>query len=511
MIRLLPWQRGLWLKILLVAFLNVLLLLMVFLVFARVQFRLDLGSFLLAPARFRMLSISHQASLELPNLPRARWGEVLKQYSSNYPAEFFLFDRSGTQLAGALVQPPKSIFENHGFENHGRFREPGPDPDRDRVPPPDGPSDRSLQPPQGPPQGPPPRDRRDPSFAIEFAHTADPAYYWAAVRVPLFTEQGHRPSDGRLVWRFQSLWTNPFFFDYKPWLFAVFLIILVCIACWLPLIRSLTRTISAITAATGQIAGGHFEITLPVKRRDELGRLSESINQMAKRLSSYVNGQRRFLGDIAHELCSPVARIQLSLGILEQRAGDNERRYVETIDEEVQHMSTLVNELLSFSKASLGASSATMESVNIGEAVKRAVERERTEEVTINVDIPMALTVTAQADYLFRSISNVLRNAIRYAGQNGPIEISARQVESMAVISIADEGPGVAPDELEEILKPFYRPETARQRETGGVGLGLAIVRSCMEACGGSVTCRNRVPRGFEVDLQLPVAQASML
>jgi two-component system sensor histidine kinase CpxA len=110
----------------------------------------------------------------------------------------------------------------------------------------------------------------------------------------------------------------------------------------------------------------------------------------------------------------------------------------------------------------------------------------------------------AQPDYLLRSVSNVLRNAIRYAGADGPIEISARVADSFAVISIRDHGPGVPAAELEEILKPFYRPEVARQRETGGVGLGLAIVRSCMEACGGTVSCQNVSPQGFSVELKVP-------
>jgi two-component system sensor histidine kinase CpxA len=180
------------------------------------------------------------------------------------------------------------------------------------------------------------------------------------------------------------------------------------------------------------------------------------------------------------------------------------RPYVSTIDEEVQHMSSLVNELLSFSKASLGASAA-LEPVDLAETVARAVERERTAEAAIQIDIPASLFVSAQPDYLFRSVSNVLRNAIRYAGAEGPIEISVRPVDGQAVISVADHGPGVPPAELEEILKPFYRPEGARQRETGGVGLGLAIVRSCMEACGGTVSCRNRDPKGFLVELRIPI------
>jgi two-component system sensor histidine kinase CpxA len=476
---------SLWLKILLVAFLNVFLLLSIFFVVARLQFRVDLSSFLLAPARDRMISVSHLLAVELPNVSRQRWSDILSQYSSTYPAELFLFDRDGFQLAGKPVQPPERLFPR-------------------RPPPPEHREENRFQEEHGH-RGPPPPDRGPPQFAfINFEQTQNPNYYWASIRVPIMETPGERPLDVRVVWRFTSIWTNPFFFDYKPWLFTVILIVIVSVACWLPLIRSLTRTISAMTSATGQIAEGHFEVQLPVNRRDELGRLSESINQMAHRLSGYVNGQRRFLGDIAHELCAPVARIQLSLGILEHRSTEATQPYVTTIDEEVQHMSSLVNELLSFSKASLGASAA-LEPVNLAETVSRAVERERTDTARIQVDVPASLAVLAQPDYLFRSISNVLRNAIRYAGSDGPIEISARLVDALALITISDHGPGVPAAELDEILKPFYRPEGARQRETGGVGLGLAIVRSCMEACGGSVSCRNRSPKGFIVELRIPI------
>jgi two-component system sensor histidine kinase CpxA len=112
----------------------------------------------------------------------------------------------------------------------------------------------------------------------------------------------------------------------------------------------------------------------------------------------------------------------------------------------------------------------------------------------------------AHPDYLFRSLANVVRNAIRYAADCGPIEICAEQKHGVVSITVADNGPGIPEAELEEVFKPFYRPELARQRETGGVGLGLAIVRTCIEACGGTVGCRNRSPKGLIVEIKLPVA-----
>jgi two-component system sensor histidine kinase CpxA len=102
----------------------------------------------------------------------------------------------------------------------------------------------------------------------------------------------------------------------------------------------------------------------------------------------------------------------------------------------------------------------------------------------------------------------VVRNAVRYSGEAGPIKISAKRDNRHVWISVADEGTGLPPSELDQIFKPFYRPELARKRDTGGVGLGLAIVKSSIEACGGTVQCRNRSPRGLEVEICLSTVEA---
>ena len=117
---------------------------------------------------------------------------------------------------------------------------------------------------------------------------------------------------------------------------------------------------------------------------------------------------------------------------------------------------------------------------------------------------PDAFVRLGQPDFLFRSLANLVRNAVRYAGHAGPIQVSASSLGHDVSIRVSDQGPGVPDAEIEEIFKPFYRPEFARQRETGGTGLGLAIVKSCIEACGGIVRCRNRSPQGLEVEIRLP-------
>jgi len=477
-------RASITLKILLLSSLNVVLLGLVFVVFVRVQYRADLSSLLLSPGRDRILAITRLIALELPETERGEWNRLLAQSASANRGVCYLFASEGSQLAGPSIDLPASVLEAIRSDQppprrHGALG--GPKPSRLEL------------------MSPPP-----PLFLIK---TTAPTGYWVGVRIPVWVEPAGRPLHGALVWRFSSLWTNPLLFEYKPWLAVVILVILLSVACWLPLIRSLTRSISQLTIATGAIAQGRFETRLSVHRRDELGQLSQAINDMAERLSGYVHGQRRFLGDIAHELCSPIARIQAGLGVLEQRAEDNQKEYVLGVQEEVEQMSELINELLSFSKAGMSASTTELTRVNVADIVRQVLQREAGEEARIETHIDAQLEVMANPDYLLRSLANILRNAIRYAGDAGPIVVSASERNGMVSLIVADSGPGIPTAELEEVFKPFYRPELARQRETGGVGLGLAIVKTCVEACGGTVHCRNRSPKGLEVEIRLPAVK----
>jgi two-component system sensor histidine kinase CpxA len=257
---------------------------------------------------------------------------------------------------------------------------------------------------------------------------------------------------------------------------------------------------------TGRIAEGDFENHLPENRNDEIGQLSVSINRMAGRLSGFVTGQKRFLGDIAHELSAPIARVQFALGILEQRATDEQREAVDDLQEEIGQMSGLVSELLSFSKAGLEAGSAALKAIDVMPILRQAVARETSGSAEIVVTASEPVIAMAEHNLLLRAISNLVRNAVRYAGTDAPITLSARRADDMAIVTVADSGPGLPAEELDRVFAPFYRPDTSRTRDTGGVGLGLAIVKSCIEASGGTVQCRNRDPHGLEVEIRLKAA-----
>jgi two-component system sensor histidine kinase CpxA len=327
-------------------------------------------------------------------------------------------------------------------------------------------------------------------------HSTHPGRYWLLVPVDLYPP--HPPLT--LIAVSDSIGLGGLVLDFTPWIAGAAGILLFSILFWLPLVRGITRSIREMTAATARVAEGRFDMRVRENRRDELGHLARSINGMAERLSGFVNGQKRFLGDIAHELCSPLARAQVALGIIESKVDPAQ---FADLREEIQQISSLVNELLSFSKASLAAGRIKLESISLNEVMARAVERENLSAPEIHSVIPVDLAVKADPDLLCRALSNLLRNAVKYAGDAGPIEAAAKRVGNDVILTISDHGPGVPEQALAQIFDPFYRVDVSRARETGGAGLGLAIVKTCIESCAGRVSCQNRQPHGLAVVINL--------
>jgi two-component system sensor histidine kinase CpxA len=304
------------------------------------------------------------------------------------------------------------------------------------------------------------------------------------------------------------------FFDYYPLLALGGGLLAVSVLLWLPMIGRLTGALGRLTRSAEDIARGKFEVPAELKRQDELGRLNSAHRHMAGKLSRYVEDQQRFLGDTAHELLSPLARLEVALSILEQRTGDDGRRYVAKALTETHLMTSLLHELLSFTKAGLSGASVSLTRVALAPMVKEIAARETNAETPCEISIRVAEDhfVLADAALLDRAIANGLRNALRYAGSAGPVEIATRlDTGDRLRLTISDSGPGVPPAVLDRLFDPFFRPDVSRVRETGGAGLGLAIVKSAVEACRGSVSLQNRQPHGLELSLILPQAPAEAL
>lgn len=490
-------------KIVLMALLNLAVLIAVFLAFLRAEFRFDPQNIIRLPTVDRILATSRLFELEFAETPVGARSELLQRYTETYGVQFHLFDNQGN----SLVQPAPAIpDEVRRRITDARPRMPGGGP----APGPGGffPRDPGFGPPparRGPPPGAGPRGRGGPGGPgnLIYAKSENPTRYWVLVRMPVPFPQGGRPVPGFLVMSSDSILGNGFFFDARPWIAVILAVVGISVLVWAPFIRALTKTVSQMTVATQRIADGEFQEHVESRRRDELGQLAGAINRMSVRLGGFVKGQKRFLADIAHELSSPVARMQFALGILERGADEKQRQNVADLQEELQHMSGLIHELLQFSKAGMQPEAVKLGPVNVESALKKAVERESQEGIDIRTSVDANLTVLADSDYLCRALSNLLRNAVRYAGDAGSINVSARGEGEEVVIRVSDSGPGIPEEALEDVFSPFYRPEAARNRDTGGAGLGLAIVRACIEACKGTVRARNLNPAGLEVEIRL--------
>jgi two-component system, OmpR family, sensor histidine kinase CpxA len=480
-------------KIVCLALLNLTLLGVVVVVFARSQFQFSPESLLLGPARDRIVAIADSFSLQLENTPANARDALFAAYARRYQADIFLTNPQGGLMIQSLATGPEIELPRELMD---KLEREAPPPRRPRPPPPREGGDDGVRP------MPPPREAA-PSESAFLVITHNPTRYWAGARIPVRIPEFDDQRPGILLLRSSSLFNASLFFDWRLWIGVAVSLVGVSVLCWLPFVRGLTRSIGEMDRAARQIAEGRFDVQVESRRGDELGDLGRQIDQMAARLQSFVKNQKRFLGDIAHELCAPIARIQFALGILEQKAGDAQGADVATLHDEIQEMSGLVNELLSFSKAGMNPEAATVTAVPLALVVQRAIAREAFSGVQVEAHVPPGLMAMANEAHLARALSNLLRNAIRYAGVAGPITIGAKPEGSAVWLTVADCGPGLPEAELEEVFAPFYRPEASRTRESGGAGLGLAIVKSCVELCGGTVKCRNRQPSGLEVAIRL--------
>jgi two-component system sensor histidine kinase CpxA len=496
-------------KILLLFFANLLLVGIAAILFLEFEVHLGPETLLGGQAGRRIDALADLVNGAINAEAPAQWDDVLTRAGNLYGLHLLIAGPDGRRVAGENIQLPPEVIER-------LFRPrpphpPGPGQDRPPrqdggEPPPPPPPDLGTRPDldgrpgpdghPGPGDRPPPRDRR-------LVHAGNPGHYWLLLPLDPPRPEQRPPPPLTLVAMSDSIGLGGLVIDFTPWAAAGGAILLFSMLFWLPLVRGITTSIREMTRATARIAEGRFDTPVHETRRDELGQLAASINQMSGRLAGFVNGQKRFLGDIAHELCSPLARAQVALGIMEQHAGAG---LLDDLREEIQQMSSLVNELLSFSRASLAAGRIKLQSIPLRDAIQRAVERESLPASALHIDIAPDLLVNAEPDLLCRAISNLLRNSIKYAGSAGPIEARAGRDGPDIVLTISDHGPGVPPEALAQIFDPFYRVDVSRARETGGTGLGLAIVKTCIESCGGRVACRNRDPHGLVVVITLPAA-----
>jgi two-component system OmpR family sensor kinase len=248
-------------------------------------------------------------------------------------------------------------------------------------------------------------------------------------------------------------------------------------------------------------------------RRDELSDLGRDFDRMTQKLRALMNSQRRLLHDVSHELRSPLARLQASIGLALQQP-EKIHESLQRIAREGGRIDKLVSELLTLSKLETGVMHTRIEAIDMHDLLAGIIDDAQFEASAKDCSVVWRGQVTGLVDgdpeLLQRALENVLRNAVKYSPAGNEITLTTQLDDTTQhlKVSILDQGPGVPESELKLIFEPFYRGSNTN---TAGHGLGLAIAIRIVEAHGGGIGAGNREQGGLQVDITLPVSAAAAI
>lgn len=333
-------------------------------------------------------------------------------------------------------------------------------------------------------------------------------------RQPIFS-QTIKANSGELytlIFRF-DLRSRPLWNLFKRfglyWVFFVAFVISGVISWWLAI--KTVRPIQDIAFASGLHDEEDFLSKIDVKilkRPDEIGELARQLQLSGIKIQELIKKQKDLLRDVSHEVRTPLARLQIATETLQLDAGD--KRALNQIKDEILIIDQLVQDLLHLSHFDRPSKSHQIENFKVDTLVDEFIERSKILASTKNLSITSSSTNTNNVDVkgnkflLDRALDNLMSNAIRHSPNNSEIEIKTEIDNENCYISISDQGEGVIEESLEKIFEPFHRLDTSRNRETGGFGLGLSLVKQIVELHKGSVNAFNH-PNGLLVKLSIPL------
>jgi len=273
-----------------------------------------------------------------------------------------------------------------------------------------------------------------------------------------------------------------------------------------------TLPLKKLQSTVRAFAEGNLNARVPpqiARRRDELAEVGREFDHMAERIAALIDSQKRLLADISHELRSPLARLAVALELARKSTNGRAAGPLDRIEQEAERVNRLVGQLLTITRLESGAETVPPEMVVLEDLVLQVVEDADFEAKPLNKSVKAIeleqCRVRGSAELLRSGVENVVRNAIRYTAPGTVVEVTLRWRLDTAILNVRDHGPGVPEAELAHIFEPFYRVSEARERTSGGVGLGLSIADRTIKLHGGTIRAEN-VPGGLMVTIELPLA-----
>jgi two-component system OmpR family sensor kinase len=273
-----------------------------------------------------------------------------------------------------------------------------------------------------------------------------------------------------------------------------------------------SKPVSVLRKAFGAVAKGDlgYRVTPAIgSRRDEIADLGRDFDHMTSQLQNLMASQRRLLHDVSHELRSPLARLQVSIGLARQQP-EKTLASLERIEHEAARLDTLVGEVLTLSRLESGVPQAQDEYIDIQELVDAVIDDARFEanamarQVVFQSDLENAPVIQGHGELLYRALENVVRNAIHHTPADTQVTVAMHKAGNHLQISVDDQGSGVPEEELGSIFEPFQRSSKGNTSRNG-YGLGLAIARRAIENHGGNIQAINRPEQGFRIRITLPL------
>ncbi|AIE59991.1 sensor histidine kinase [Bacillus methanolicus] len=273
--------------------------------------------------------------------------------------------------------------------------------------------------------------------------------------------------------------------------------------------RYFVNPILRLTDATKNMAKGKFDFELHTKRKDEIGLLTVSFNEMAKELAKLDRMRQDFVSNVSHEIQSPLTSISGFTKALKQKKMSEESRlhYLTIIEEECERLSRLSENLLRLSYLQQETHPLKVRSYRLDEQLRKVVialePQWAAKEIEIDLQLE-AMRIQADEDQLYQVWINLLSNSIKFTPKHGKIYIEAAMKEDQNVVSITDNGPGIPEEEQEDIFTPFYKVDKSRNNTVKGNGLGLSIVKKIVDIHNGNIKVSGRLGEGATFTVKLP-------